>query len=546
MEGVSFVDLQSAYLQIRVDNKVLPYQLVEYTDNIYCLTRRGFGLNCAPRIMSKILKTVLERDEQIYRATNSYTDDILVDEKMVTAQKLIKHLKKFGLVTKNPEPLEGGAALGLPLKLVKGDLMFYRGNVLPILPEVLTRRELFSICGKLIGHYPAAGWLRAACSYVKRHAQGTQWEDFAGEETVQMLRDILERVNIKDPVTGVWHVQKSNNGVIWCCTSALALGVHLEINGAIVEDAAWLRKKDDFNHINMAELETVLKGINLALKWNLTGVELKADSATVVGWINTVSNNDKRIKTKGASEMIIKNRLGILKDLLKGFSVTLHVTFVPTQKNKADSLTKVFKEWLSLEKTAAYGFDRCCSGLDIEEVHNRHHMGVEKTFLLARKLDQSVTKAEVKEVVKCERCQSIDSAPVMHKKGEIGIVRNWSRLAIDVTHYRQIPYLTIIDCGPTRFAIWKKIRGETSREIFYVLNEVVLEWGPVEEVLMDNSATFHSSLLKELFDSWKVSTYFRIAYRASGNGIIEGTIGQLKLLQRGVIFRHKKLSFGIT
>ena len=233
-------------------------------------------------------------------------------------------------------------------------------------------------------------------------------------------------------------------------------------------------------------------------------------------------NNDKRIKTKGASEMIIKRRLGILKDLLKEFSVTLHVTFVPTQKNKADSLTRVCKEWLSLEKKVTNGFDKCCSGLNIQEVHNRHHMGVEKTLYLARKLDPSVTKAKVKEVVKCcERCQSIDPAPVMHKKGEIGIARNWSRMAIDVTHYRQIPYLTMIDCGPSRFAIWKKIRGETSREIFDVLNEVFLERGPVEEVLMDNSATFHSSLLKELFDSWKINTYFRVAYRASGNGIIE-------------------------
>ena len=67
----------------------------------------------------------------------------------------------------------------------------------------------------------------------------------------------------------------------------------------------------------MAELKAVLKGINLALKWTLTEVELKTDSATVVGWITTVNNNDKRIKTKGESETIIKYRLGILKDPLR-------------------------------------------------------------------------------------------------------------------------------------------------------------------------------------------------------------------------------------
>jgi len=50
--------------------------------------------------------------------------------------------------------------------------------------------------------------------------------------------------------------------------------------------------------------------------------------------------------------MIVKRRLGILKDLLNEFRVTLHVTFIPTQKNKADGLTRVCKEWLTLEKNA--------------------------------------------------------------------------------------------------------------------------------------------------------------------------------------------------
>ena len=254
IDGLTLADIQSAYLQIRVDEKLWPYQLVEYKDQINCLSRLDFGLSCPPRIMSKILKTVLKKDEQIYRATNSFIDDILVDEKIVSTQRLIEHLKKFGLVTKEPEPLKGGAALGFQLKLVNGDLMFYRGNQLPILEDMLTQWELFSICGRLTGHYPVAGWLRVACSFIKRQAQGSRWEDFAAEEAVYMLQDVLERVNKEDPVKGIWHVQRSNSGVIWCDASSLALGVLLEINGVAVEDAAWLRKKESFNHINVAEL----------------------------------------------------------------------------------------------------------------------------------------------------------------------------------------------------------------------------------------------------------------------------------------------------
>ena len=91
----------------------------------------------------------------------------------------------------------------------------------------------------------------------------------------------------------------------------------------------------------MAELEAVFKVINLALKWNLTEVELKTDSATVVGWIKTVYpwlktviNNDKRVKRKGASEIVIKRRLEILRDLLEEFDVTLHLTFFQTQEKR--------------------------------------------------------------------------------------------------------------------------------------------------------------------------------------------------------------------
>ena len=56
-----------------------------------------------------------------------------------------------------------------------------------------------------------------------------------------------------------------------------------------------------------------------------------------------------RVQTKGASVMVIKRRLGLLRDLLNGFDVTLHATLVPTHKNKADSLTRVCKEWLKFE-----------------------------------------------------------------------------------------------------------------------------------------------------------------------------------------------------
>ena len=49
---MEIVDLQAAYLQIRVDERFWKHQLVKFKGKTYCLTRLGFGLNVAPRIMS--------------------------------------------------------------------------------------------------------------------------------------------------------------------------------------------------------------------------------------------------------------------------------------------------------------------------------------------------------------------------------------------------------------------------------------------------------------------------------------------------------------
>lgn len=99
---MTLVDRKSAYLQIWVAKKPWQYQLVKYKGRTYCFTRLGFGLNAAPRIMTKILKTILGEKDNIKRATNSYVDDILVDDTKASAAEVVAHLKEFGLVTKPP------------------------------------------------------------------------------------------------------------------------------------------------------------------------------------------------------------------------------------------------------------------------------------------------------------------------------------------------------------------------------------------------------------------------------------------------------------
>lgn len=523
IEGeAEIVDLKSAYLQLHVSPELWQYQLVRYHDKMYALTRLGFGLNSAPKIMSKILKTVLEKESRIAKATSSYIDDIMVDVSKVRAKDVIEHLEQYGLVTKPPEKLEKATVLGLKLgRNQQGELMFSRANEVPAAERMkarMTKREVFSVCGKLVGHYPVAGWLRVACSFVKRQAEGNRWDDYAGDRACTLLKEVVERVHVEDPIKGRWKVGSEIEGIVWCDASDLALGVAVEIGGDVVEDATWLRKKDDHNHINVAELEAALKGLNLGLQWGLKKIRIITDSETVRGWIEITLSEEKKVKTKGAAEMLVKRRLGVLKSLVEEFDLKVEVLCVPSSVNKADKLTRVSKGWLQ-GKEGGYA---CAGVCDVKRLHELHHFGVERSWFLAKQVDPTVSKKVVKKVVQeCMRCQSIDPASGRHDSGELNVGTNWTRLAIDVTHYKGLPYLSMLDCGPGRFAIWRELRTETAHAICKELDQVFLERGAVEEVLMDNATAFRSREMNELLAKWGVQPYYRAAYRPSGNGIVE-------------------------
>ncbi|KHJ40007.1 hypothetical protein D918_09934 [Trichuris suis] len=57
------------------------------------------------------------------------------------------------------------------------------------------------------------------------------------------LREIAAAVKAQHPAHGKWDVS-GNKAKIWVDTSVVALGVALEVNGAITEDGAWLRPDD--------------------------------------------------------------------------------------------------------------------------------------------------------------------------------------------------------------------------------------------------------------------------------------------------------------
>ncbi|XP_067942815.1 uncharacterized protein [Watersipora subatra] len=437
------VDLKSAYLQIHVLEDLWKYQVVKYKRVPYALVRLGFGLSCAPRIMTKILGKVLLLDERVRRGTDHYTNNIVVQESVLGVEELRKHHAKYGLAMKEPEGLDGGLLLGISLKgNTRGHLQMSRRTSLSEIhlePAGLTKRELFSFCGRL------------------------------------------------------------------------------------------LRKESDYSHINVAKLEAVGRGVNLAIAWGFKTFALAVDSLTVVNWMSNTIDGCNRVCMKGAAEMLVKRRLGVIRNTITKYGLSVTMRLVPTVKNKADRMTRVPKKWLGhrgmsggeAESMAAAIFTGESLRDAVWAADLPHHLGVERTLYLAQQVRSDLTREQVKrKLAGCEACQRVDPAPRgenLVETGSLAVENNWCRVAIDVTHYGGQVFLSMVDCGPSRFAIWRRLPSETAAHIVAQLRTVVTERGLFDELLIDNSMAFRSATVAQFADEWEISLRFRAAYAPSGN-----------------------------
>lgn len=498
------------------------YQVVEFRGERYCLTRLGFGLSVAPKIMTAIVRHVLSACPRISEGTDSFVDDIIVDQSKVSVDEVRHHLQNFGLECKGPVPLEDARVLGLRVRKKDEAYVWERDNALPVIPEDLTRRQLFSICGQVTGHYPVAGWLRPACSFLKRSSSSGGWDEIVSDDVRRKTEEMIDKIRSSDPVRGKWGVPLTETGAVWCDASSIAIGVAVEIGGSIVEDKSWLRKEGDCSHINLAELESVIKGINAAVSWGLSNFTVFTDSATVNAWLRSVTEGDRKARTHGLGEVLVKRRLALIKSLLAECNLSVKVRLVSSSSNKADCLTRVPQKWLHREVQS------CCLSQDAEDLvaaeHAIHHFGVDRTYYLVNRCYPSlkVSRDSVDRVVKrCMQCARIDPAPVRWEHGELSVDSSWERLSVDVTHYAGQPFMTFVDCGPSRFTVWKRLANEGSTEVCEKIEELCREHGPPRELLLDNALSFKSQQFVAVCRKWDINVRYRCAYRASGNAIVE-------------------------
>ena len=167
-DNLAIVDLKSAYLQIHVAEDLWKYQVVRFHGKYYALTRLGFGLNVAPKIMTTIVRKVLSINDKIESATDSYIDDIVINLERISSEDVVKQLNFYGLETKEPERLGSCRVLGVKTYRKGNSIHWKRDNDPPATSDHMSKRQIFAFTGAVLGHYPVAGKLTLMSSMLKR------------------------------------------------------------------------------------------------------------------------------------------------------------------------------------------------------------------------------------------------------------------------------------------------------------------------------------------------------------------------------------------
>ena len=89
---------------------------------------------------------------------------------------------------------------------VSGDgekLRWRQGSDFPEIPPVITHRSTFSMCGKLLGHFPECSWLRVAAAAIKHHMTSvwSGWDEKVPDIILRcMIIETMKRVMQNNPV----------------------------------------------------------------------------------------------------------------------------------------------------------------------------------------------------------------------------------------------------------------------------------------------------------------------------------------------------------
>ncbi len=373
--GFIVADLSKAYMRVHIVPELYRFQTIQWEGRRYALTRLGFGLSSAPRVLKTIIDGILEGHN-----VDAYRDDLCVGfetkeglaEARAQMSSALKSLQQAGFPAKETTEVVAGEQTE-PIRILglevysdpRGTLRWRRKAPIERPESLKTLRELAGMVGKLApGNLPVLAWARPYAqilrSVIGREA-GTLWKDPPTPELCRFAREFVQLLTEDDPAGGIWSIAKKmekgklgSDWVLCCDASQIAMGSVL-ISGPqidedrIVEDHCWLNTKP--RQINVLEAEAIVKGLTEACKYIGSGDRLKivVDSKTAHSWAVKAINNEI-FRCNSLSGPLLARRLSILHDLSKEIG-SISVVWVPSSDNPADKLTRVNARWVEWFRT---------------------------------------------------------------------------------------------------------------------------------------------------------------------------------------------------
>ena len=377
---------QSFYLCLHLPGLGLP-------SDYWRMVGMPFGLSSAPKIGQVGMAYMLKQAE-LEKTVVDYVDDLFLPSSVAT--RVTEILLRYGFECKPPTPVDNHQFLGIKTK--EGQM--YRLKRLQTLSEisngVVTLQAVRSFLGRLLAHYPIAGWLRPWCGLIPRvvamirrfdmdkvreqttrissklqmkemRLQAKQWEERPDEVVhpiVVRLCNELECALEKrgDPVVGQLHFDILGDIQLWIDASMFAMGAKVYVGGVLVEDGSWMlpaghsmRIYSD-HHINVNESEAAVVGLKLVKRLLETETEYRrrrglpmmsgrkvticSDSHSWCSWIKKVlKEEDPRVPE--LSRRLVNHRLAQFIEACQRLKISVNIVWVPGTSNKADEMTRV-------------------------------------------------------------------------------------------------------------------------------------------------------------------------------------------------------------
>lgn len=269
------------------------------------------------------------------QATLSYIDNVFVDERLASADQVKKHLAKFGLACKTPKQFQDRAwVLRMHIQNDDAKLHWAWGW------DILEYPTCYDMTDHLLGVQKTCWsffhlWLAPHGDSVHEtlYQQGYNWLGWWNEQGPS--QEHASRVKKDNPMRGDGWVNECEFTVS-VDASFLATGVMLKADGSVNEDVCWLCPANNEQHINLEELNAVLKGVSMVLQCQAKVLHLITDLACVHQWISSALKVKAWLTTKTASKILLQRQFDMLVDLINGYWLSVDAALIMSDDNKAD------------------------------------------------------------------------------------------------------------------------------------------------------------------------------------------------------------------